>query len=81
MAPPCPAFARRYEAYLGHQVANGGLVQAKAGCERPVDGILAAILPDMMGVGRQTIGQVYPKPVGSKPAEGKCRPARIGASV
>jgi hypothetical protein len=57
------------------------LVEPKAGSKRPVDGILSAVLADVVGVRCQPIGQIDPQPVGSKPPEGERSAARIGASV
>jgi hypothetical protein len=57
MAAPGPGLARGHEADFGHQVADGGLVEAKAGGQRPIDRILAAVGADMVRMGRQTVGR------------------------
>ena len=66
---------------FGHQVTNGRFVESKAGGKRPVDGILPAMLADMMGMRCQAIGKVDAKPFGPEAAESERRAAWISASV
>jgi hypothetical protein len=58
MTPPGPGLASGHETDFGHQVPDGRPVEADAGCQGAVDRIFAAMLPDMMGMGRQAIGKV-----------------------
>ena len=58
MASPGPGFTRGNEADLGHEMTDGRLIETKAGHQRTIDRIFAAMLADMMGVGCKAIGQV-----------------------
>ena len=81
VASPSPAFAGRNEAHLGHQVAHGWLVEPKAGGKRAIDGIFAAMLPNVVGVGGQPVGKIDPEPICAQPPERESCAAQIGASI
>ena len=81
MATPGPGFARRDKADFRHQVANGRFVEPKTCDERSVYWILAAMLPDMMGVRSEPVGEVDAQPFGSEAAEGQSSATRIGGTV
>ena len=81
MSAPGPGFPRRDEADLGHQVPDSRFVESKARSEGTVDRVFAAMLTNMMGMGRQPICKVNAQPNGAQAAEGERRSARVGTSV